>query len=159
MSSSRCHANVATQMLPRKCCHANVATQMLPRRAKCCHAIVATQMLPRNCCHANVHANVATQLLPRKCCHAIVATQLLPRNCCHPRRSSPRRVIAPRLYPHRPAHTTSAGRRSSSSLPTSILTGVLTVLAHPWAVRSVRLWGPGALQRLGPGGLQGLQRL
>ena len=78
VSSSRCHANVATQTLPRKCCHANVATQMLPH--KCCHTNVATQMLPRKCCHANV----ATQMLPRRaeCCHANVATQMLPRKCC-----------------------------------------------------------------------------
>ena len=136
-----CRRRVATQMLPRKCCHANV-----PR--KCCHANVATQMLPRNmlpsrakCCPRNCcHANVATQF-PRKCCHAIVATQMLPRNCCHA-------IVATQLLPPAPVVSSSCHRPPalsspsgshhqcrSSSLPTSILTGVLTVLTHPWAVR------------------------
>ena len=146
LTPSSCRRRIATQMLPRKCCHANVATQMLPR--KCCHANVATQMLPRKCCHAtccqavlnvahaivatqmlprNFHANVATQLLPRKCCHAIVATQLLP----------PAPVVSSSCH-RPPALSSPSGSHHqcrSSSLPTSILTGVLAVLTHPWAVR------------------------
>ena len=145
LTPSSCRRRVATQMLPRKCCHANVATQMLPR--KCCHANVATQMLPRKCCHANVARkccqavlNVATQLLPRKCCHAI-STQMLPRNCCLA-------IVATQLLPPAPVVSSSCHRPPalsspsgshhqcrSSSLPTSILTGVLTVLTHAWAVR------------------------
>ena len=127
LTPSSCRRRVATQMLPRKCCHANV-----PR--KCCHANVATQMLPRNmlpsrakCCPRNCcHANVATQF-PRKCCHAIVATQLLP----------PAPVVSSSCH-RPPALSSPSGSHHqcrSSSLPTSILTGVLTVLTHAWAVR------------------------